>query len=138
MTFSTAFQADAFQNDAFQISETPASRITSAGGWNKDWAKVYGPERHQWIVKPKRGKVRKLSTALEAFDAIQGYSDASVQYAGLDFGAEFARIAKRIAKENSGANIRREIAAHMAAVELRARREAEERDDEEAILLLLH
>lgn len=134
MTFSTAFQSDAFQNNAFQIVETPAARVTSAGGWNKDWAKVYGPDRHKWIVKPKRGKVRKLTTALEAFDAIQSNPEASVKYAGLDFGAEFARIAKRIAQENSAANIRREL----AAIELRARREAEERDDEEAILLLLH
>jgi hypothetical protein len=43
-----AFQSGAFQTDAFQTSgepiPVPVPRRTSSGGWNRDWAKKYGPE----------------------------------------------------------------------------------------------
>lgn len=61
----------------------------------------------------------------------------AVEYEGVDLGAAFARLARDYGAA-IGAQVANQIAAQLAAIEARARREAEERDDEEAILLLLH
>ena len=138
MTFSTAFQSNAFQNDAFQIaSDTPTQRFTGSGGWNKDWAKRYGPEAY-WKVKTRKGKVRKFKSGEDALAAAARLSTPEVEYAGVDLGAEFSRLLKTYKSADLDRRITEQIAAQLAAIEMHALRQAAERDDEEALLLLLH
>ncbi len=134
MTFSTAFQSNAFQNDAFQIVTTPTASITSSGSWNKDWGKTYGPDREEWIVKTRKGK-RKFKTAAAAFKAAEKSAPESVTFAGVNLLSEFRRL---IAERRDHELLARNVAAELAAIEMHARRIAAERDDEEALLLLLH
>jgi hypothetical protein len=136
MTFSTAFQADAFQNDAFQVAVTPdvTQRFTGAGGWNKDWAKTYGVERY-WTVKAKGKKRKKFKTAEAAIQAAATSTVEAVEFAGVDLLAEFRALVVRFRDEGA---MRANMAAKLAELEMHARREAAERDDEEALLLLLH
>lgn len=117
--------------------ETPAvvQTFTSAGGWNKDWGKTYGPDREEWIVKTRKGKRRKFKTAAAAFKAAEKSAPESVTFAGVNLLSEFRKL---IEERRDHELLARNVAAELAAIEMHARRIAAERDDEEALLLLLH
>lgn len=133
MTFSTAFQSSAFQNNAFQIVADTA-RVTSSGSWNKDWGKIYGPERY-WTVKAKGKKAKKYKTAEAALTAAANGAVQSIEFAGVDYVAEFRAL---IARRRADPAWKSRLAAELAALEAHAAHEAAEREDEEVILLLLH
>jgi len=55
--FQTAFQPNAFQNDAFQISITPVNPTKSTGGdgWTKEeWARAQALDKKRRIAEEKR------------------------------------------------------------------------------------
>lgn len=112
----------------------PTQRFYGAGSWNKDWAKVYGPEKG-WIVKPKGKKKRKLKTAEAALGVALSAPVETLEFAGVDLVAEFRAL---IARNRDEKTMRANMAAQLAALEMHAARIARERDDEEALLLLLH
>jgi hypothetical protein len=112
--------------------------------------------RKTWVVRTPWGKREEYETAAQAYaryaELFEGAKPATakakakarsrvmapqVEYEGIDLGAAFARLAR----DNGGAigrQVAADIAAQLAAIEARARREAEDRDDEEALLLLLN
>ena len=112
----------------------PARRFGSAG-WNKDWAKTYGPEKPRFVVKARGKRPKKLKTAAAAIKAAQSAPVETFTYAGVDLVAEFRALIARL-RDDEGA--RRVMAAKLAELEMQAAREARERDDEEAVLLLLN
>ena len=121
----------------FGAGEAPpvvTQRFTGAGGWNKDWGKTYGLERY-WAVKAKGKKKRKFKTAEAALQAASAAPVETVEFAGVDLLAEFRAL---IARNRDEGALRANMAAKLAALEARAIREAQERDDEESLLLLLH
>lgn len=125
--------------DWWGADATPAvtQRFTGAGGWNRNWAKQYGPEAY-WKVKTRKGKVRKYASGEEALAAAAKLKSPEVEYAGVDLGAEFSRLLTTYKSAELDRRITEQIAARLAAIEMHALRQAAERDDEEALLLLLH
>lgn len=114
--------------------------------------------RKVWTVKTPWGRVEEFDTAKAAYaryaELFEGKAPAkakrkakakpvppaiapSIEYEGIDLGAAFARLARQYGQASQSRAIE-QIAAALAAIEARARQEADERDDEEAVLLLLH
>jgi len=112
-------------------------RGRSATSWNKNWAKTYGPDAY-WKVKTRKGRVRKFKSGEDALAAAARLAAPEVEYAGVDLSAKFSRILKTYKGAELDRRIAEQIAAQLAAIEMHARRQAMERDDEEALLLLLH
>ena len=110
-------------------------RFTGAGSWNPNWATTYGPEKPRFVVKAKGKRPKKLKTAAAAIKAAQSAPVETFTYAGVDLVAEFRALIARLRDDEAA---RREMAAKLAELEMQAAREARERDDEEAVLLLLN
>jgi hypothetical protein len=66
--FQTAFQANAFQNDAFQIVITPVTTTRGGDGWTKEeWKRVQAIDKKLRIAEEKRIEaVRKDQEARKA------------------------------------------------------------------------
>jgi len=116
---------------------TSSGRVRAGTSWNKDWAKQYGPDAY-WKVRTSKGAGRKFKSGEDALAAAARLSAPKVEYAGVDLSAEFSRLLKTYKGAEPDRRFTEQIAARLAAIEMRALRQAAERDDEEALLLLLH
>ena len=67
--FDTAFQANAFQNDAFQIVITPVTTVRGGDGWTKEeWKRAQELDKKLRLAEEKRIKaVRDDQEARKAF-----------------------------------------------------------------------
>lgn len=118
-------------------SEAPpvvVPRYSGAGGWNKNWAKDYGPEK-VWVVESAKGVEKRFKSPEAALKAAERSDAVSVTFAGVEVLPDFEWLLGRLEQQEMTA---KRLAAELQAIETHARRIAAERDDEEALLLLLH
>jgi hypothetical protein len=144
MTFSTAFQANAFQNNAFQIAVTPPPVDTGARGGFIPYAKgerrkrglEWDRKETDWKAELERAYGLLTGELVESIESVAEVRAAVVPHAAPSdtklppiAAIDFAALAADLE------SARALLAAYEAALIVRDMRERDQ-DDEEALLLL--